>query len=570
MRKPIHEFVEYTDLKDMLKKSGEKYGNRPAYVFRTEEEGKFREITHKEFRDEINALGTKLINMGLKDKRVAVISENRYEWGVDYLAVAAGTGVIVPLDKALPDNEIESLIIRSEVEAIFYSKKYDEVMNRIREQKNTKLQYFISMDLDKEENGVKSQKELTEEGRKLLEEGNREFLDSKIDNEKMGIMLFTSGTTAMSKAVMLSQKNICSNLQDITAVIKLTPEDRFLSFLPLHHTFECTVGFLYPISTGGSIAFCDGIRHIAENIKEYKITAMISVPILYEAMYKKVMKAIEKKGKLETVKKGIKISNFLLKFGIDIRKKLFKEIHDTFGGKLRLFVSGGAALDPDTEKGFNELGITMYQGYGLTESSPVIAAEDDKYRRIGSIGKALPSLDVKIDNPDEDGVGELLAKGPSMMLGYYNNEEATKETLKDGWLYTGDLARIDKDGFIFISGRKKFVIVLKNGKNIFPEELEALINKIEGVKESFVYGRPEDDGDYKIAAKIVYDKENAKEILGTTDENEIKEKIWQEVKKVNKTMPAYKYIRDIIVTDKELIKTTTQKVKRAEEIKTVL
>lgn len=570
MRKPIHEFVEYTDLKDMLKKSGEKYGDRPAYVFRTEEEGKFREITHKEFRDEINALGTKLINMGLKDKRIAVISENRYEWGVDYLAVAAGTGVIVPLDKALPDNEIESLIIRSEVEAIFYSKKYDEVMNRIREQKNTKLQYFISMDLDKEENGVKSQKELTKEGRKLLEEGNREFLDSKIDNEKMGIMLFTSGTTAMSKAVMLSHKNICSNLQDITAVIKLTPEDRFLSFLPLHHTFECTVGFLYPISTGGSIAFCDGIRHIAENIKEYKITAMISVPILYEAMYKKVMKAIEKKGKLETVKKGVKISNFLLKFGIDIRKKLFKEIHDTFGGKLRLFVSGGAALDPDTEKGFNELGITMYQGYGLTESSPVIAAEDDKYRRIGSIGKALPSLDVKIDNPDEDGVGELLAKGPSMMLGYYNNEEATKETLKDGWLYTGDLARIDKDGFIFISGRKKFVIVLKNGKNIFPEELEALINKIEGVKESFVYGRPEDDGDYKIDAKIVYDKENAEEIFGTTDENEIKEKIWQEVKKVNKTMPAYKYIREIRITDKELIKTTTQKVKRAEEIKTVL
>ena len=570
MRKPIHEFVEYTDLKDMLKKSGEKYGDRPAYVFRTEEEGKFREITHKEFRDEINALGTKLINMGLKDKRIAVISENRYEWGVDYLAVAAGTGVIVPLDKALPDNEIESLIIRSEVEAIFYSKKYDEVMNRIREQKNTKLQYFISMDLDKEENGVKSQKELTEEGRKLLEEGNREFLDSKIDNEKMGIMLFTSGTTAMSKAVMLSHKNICSNLQDITAVIKLTPEDRFLSFLPLHHTFECTVGFLYPISTGGSIAFCDGIRHIAENIKEYKITAMISVPILYEAMYKKVMKAIEKKGKLETVKKGVKISNFLLKFGIDIRKKLFKEIHDTFGGKLRLFVSGGAALDPDTEKGFNELGITMYQGYGLTESSPVIAAEDDKYRRIGSIGKALPSLDVKIDNPDEDGVGELLAKGPSMMLGYYNNEEATKETLKDGWLYTGDLARIDKDGFIFISGRKKFVIVLKNGKNIFPEELEALINKIEGVKESFVYGRPEDDGDYKIDAKIVYDKENAEEIFGTTDENEIKEKIWQEVKKVNKTMPAYKYVREIRITDKELIKTTTQKVKRAEEIKTVL
>ena len=412
MRKPIHKFVEFKDLKDMLKKSGEKYGDRPAYMFRTDIPGKFREITHKEFRDEINALGTKLVEMGLKDKRIAVISENRYEWAVDYLAVVAGTGVIVPLDKALPGNEIESLIIRSEVEAVFYSKKYDDIMNRIKEQKNTNLKYFISMDLEKEENGVLSQKELTEEGRKLLEQG----LDSEIDNEKMGIMLFTSGTTAISKAVMLSHKNICSNLQDITSVIKLTPEDRFLSFLPLHHTFECTVGFLYPVSTGGSIAFCDGIRHIAENIKEYQITAMISVPILFEAMYRKVMKTIEKKGKLETVKKGIKISNFLLKFGIDIRKKLFKEIHDNLGGKVRLFVAGGAALDPETEKGFNDLGFTMYQGYGLTESSPVIAAEDDKYRRIGSIGKAFPSLDVKIDNPNEEGIGELLAKGPSIML----------------------------------------------------------------------------------------------------------------------------------------------------------
>ena len=374
----------------------------------------------------------------------------------------------------------------------------------------------------------------------------------------------------MSKAVMLSHKNICSNLMDITSVIKVTEEDRFLSFLPLHHTFECTVGFLYPISTGGAIAFCDGIRHIAENIKEYQITAMISVPILFEAMYKKIMKSIEKKGKLETVKKGIKISNFLLKFGIDIRRKLFKEIHQNLGGKVRLFVSGGAALDPEAEKGFNDLGVNMYQGYGLTESSPVIAAEDDKYRRLGSIGKAFPSLEVKILEPDEDGIGELVAKGPSIMLGYYNNEEATKETLEGEWLHTGDLAKIDKDGYIFISGRKKFVIVLKNGKNIFPEELETLVNKIDGVKESFVYGKPEEDGDYKICAKIVYDKDMVKEVYGTDAEKELKDILWKEVKKVNKEMPAYKYIRDIVITDKELIKTTTQKTKRAEEIKTVL
>ena len=571
MRKPIYEATKYTDLKVLLEKTGEKFGDRPAYIFKTEEPGKFKEITHKEFRDDIKSLGTKLVELGLKDKRIAVISENRYDWGVAYLAIVTGVGVVVPLDKSLPDNEIESLIVRSEVEAIFYSEKYNEVMNKIKEQNNTNVKYFISMDLEKEENGIYSQKEMLEQGKKLLEEGNRDFLDAKIDNEKMSIMLFTSGTTAMSKAVMLSHQNICANLKDITSVIKLYPTDRFLSFLPLHHTFECTVGFLYPISVGGAIAFCEGIRHIAENIKEYQITAMISVPILFESMYKQVMKGIAKKGKLETVKKGIKISQFLLKFGIDIRKKLFKEIHDNLGGKVRLFVSGGAALDPEAEKGFNELGFTMYQGYGLTESSPVIAAEDDKYRRLGSIGKAFPSLDVKIDEPDEDGVGELLAKGPSIMLGYYNNEEATKETLdKDGWLHTGDLAKIDKDGYIFISGRKKFVIVLKNGKNIFPEELETLLNKIEGIKESFVYGRPEDDGDYKICAKLVYDKELVKEIYNTENEEELKNILWQEVKKINKTMPPYKYIRDITITDKELIKTTTQKVKRFEEIKTVL
>ena len=571
MRKPIYEATKYKNLKEMLEISGDKFGDRPAYIFKTEEPGKFKEITHKEFRDDIKSLGTKLVELGLKDKRIAVISENRYDWGVAYLAIVTGVGVVVPLDKSLPDNEIESLIVRSEVEAIFYSEKYNEVMNKIKEQNNTNVKYFISMDLEKEENGIYSQKEMLEQGKKLLEEGNRDFLDAKIDNEKMSIMLFTSGTTAMSKAVMLSHQNICANLKDITSVIKLYPTDRFLSFLPLHHTFECTVGFLYPISVGGAIAFCEGIRHIAENIKEYQITAMISVPILFESMYKQVMKGIAKKGKLETVKKGIKISQFLLKFGIDIRKKLFKEIHDNLGGKVRLFVSGGAALDPEAEKGFNELGFTMYQGYGLTESSPVIAAEDDKYRRLGSIGKAFPSLDVKIDEPDEDGVGELLAKGPSIMLGYYNNEEATKETLdKDGWLHTGDLAKIDKDGYIFISGRKKFVIVLKNGKNIFPEELETLLNKIEGIKESFVYGRPEDDGDYKICAKLVYDKELVKEIYNTENEEELKDILWQEVKKINKTMPPYKYIRDITITDKELIKTTTQKVKRFEEIKTVL
>ena len=567
--------MKFSDLKDMLEQTGKLYGDRPAYKLRDgdKKEGKYKIISHKEFRDEINQLGTALINLGLKDKRIAVISENRYEWTVAYLAVVTGTGVVVPLDKSLPENEIESLIIRSEVEAIFYSKKYDNVMKKIQEQGNTNLKYFISMELDSkdEEKNIYCEKELINEGKKLIEAGNTEFLDAKIDNKKMGIMLFTSGTTSKSKAVMLSHTNICSNVMDIRKIFELDENDKFLSFLPLHHTFECTVGFLYPISIGGCIAFCDGIKHIADNLKEYKITAMISVPVLFENMYKRVMKTIEKQGKLDTVKKGIKISQFLLKFKIDIRKKLFKEIHENLGGEIKLLVAGGAALDSETEKGFNELGFNLVQGYGLTETSPVIAAELTHCRRLGSIGKKFPSLEVKIDNPNEQGEGELMAKGPTVMLGYYNNEEATKETIEpDGWIHTGDLARIDKDGFIFISGRKKDVIVLKNGKNIYPEELETIINKIEGIKESFVYGRPEDDGDYKICTKVVYDLETMKDVYGVSTEEEIKECLWKEIKKINKTMPAYKYIRDMILTQDDLIKTTTLKIKRFEELKKIL
>ena len=563
--------MKFTDLKDMLNQTGKVYGDRPAYIFKTEEKGKFRIITHKEFRENINALGTTLIQMGLKDKRIAVISENRYEWELSYLAVAAGVGVIVPLDKALPDNELESLILRSQVEAIIYSSKYDAIMNTLREKKNTNLKYFISMDLEENTQGIYAEKALVEKGKKLLADGNKAYIDAKIDAEKMGIMLFTSGTTAMSKAVMLSHKNLVTNVMDIIQRFDLTDEDRFLSFLPLHHVFECTVGFLYPISIGGSIAFCEGVKHMAENIKEFEITAMISVPAVFDIIYRKVMKTIEKKGKLANLEKGKKVSQFLLKMKIDLRKQLFKEVHESLGPKLKLVVTGGAALDPETEKGFNDLGFDVEQGYGLTETAPVIAAETPKCRRLGSIGKKFPSVEVKIDEPDEEGIGELMAKGPSVMLGYYENEEATKSTLEsDGWFHTGDLARIDKDGFIYISGRKKSVIVLNNGKNVFPEEIETLLNKVEGIKETFVFEKKEDDGDVKVCVEIVYDKELIKELYHIEGEEKIKEFLWDKVKEVNKLMPKYKYVREMVITEEPLIKTTTLKIKRHEELKKVL
>ena len=577
MKKKNHSLNDIKDLKELFNKTGEWYADRPAYKLRGKEKGTYKIITHKEFSDDINALGTALINMGLKGKRIAVISENRYEWGMAYLAVVNGTGVIVPLDKLLPENEIKNLIIRSEVEAIFYSKEYDETMKKLQIEGKTNIKYFISMDLEQKAENIYSQKELVHNGKELIENGNDEFLNAKIDENAMAIMLFTSGTTANSKAVMLSHKNIITNVKDIAWAFEVNDHDMILSFLPLHHVFECTVGFLHMLAKGACIVFCDGIRYIADNLKEYEISVMVSVPILFEAMYKKLLKEIEKQGKLETVKRAVKVSNALLKIGIDIRKILFKEIHQSLGGKARILVAGGAALDPETEKGFNELGLNLYQGYGLTEMSPVVSAENERKgtKKIGSIGKPFPSLEVKIEDPDKNGIGELMVKGPTIMLGYYNNEEETKKALEpDGWFHTGDLAKIDNDGFIFISGREKSVIVLQNGKNIFPEELEALISKIEGVKESMVYGKPDQrdgrKGDLKVCAKIVYDKNIIKQKYNTTDEAEIQEKLWQEVKTINKKIPSYKYIKEIIITEKELIKTTTQKVKRQEELKTLV
>ena len=560
----------------MIKKTRKSFGDRPAFKFKTEKEGILKTIKYNEFLDDVDALGTEFIKLGLKNKRIAVISENRYEWGITYLATVCGTGIIVPLDRALPEKEIRSLIERSEVEAIVYSQKYEEIMQKLinENNENCKIKYYISMDKEKREGLVLSQSELIREGKMLVQNGDKRFVNAEINTEVMQIMLFTSGTTSTSKAVSLCHRNICSNLMDIASVIEITDEDTFLSFLPLHHTFESTVGFLYPIYKGASIAYCEGIRHIQENLKEYQVTAMISVPILFENMYKKVIKGIEKQGKLEAVKKGIKISNLLLKFHIDIRKKIFKDLHEKFGGKLRLFVSGAAAIDKEVEKGFNDLGIVTYSGYGLTEASPVVAAENDKYRCYGSVGRVFPSAEVRIDDKDENGIGEIVVKAPFIMLGYYNNKKATEESLIDGWYYTGDLGYLDKKGYLFITGRKKSVIVLKNGKNIFPEEIETLIGKLEGIKESMVYGMPSenDKDDLTLCAKIVYDKEIIINILGTDEKSKIKEYITNYIREVNKTMPAYKCIsvNNVIITEEELIKTTTLKVKRHEEMKRIL
>ena len=553
----LYKYIEITDLKDMLKKSGEKYGEKIAYKIR--QENGYKEITHNEVRKMVDGLGTKLIDMGLKDKRIAVIGENRYEWEIAYLSIVCGTGTVVPLDKSLPENELESLIERSKAEAIICSQKYVEIL------KKTKLKYIISMDLENDNDGIISQKRLISEGIQLVKSGNTSFTNAKIDNEKMSIMLFTSGTTSISKAVALSHKNICSNLMDISSILDVNSSDVFLSFLPLHHVFECTVGFLFSLYVGAETVFCDGIRHIPENLAEYKVSVMASVPAIYERLFKIIKKHLEKQGKVEQI---LKDEEKYKDSSMEKKKEVFKEIHDLLGGNIKLFISGAASLEPSIEEKFRRLGFNMVQGYGLTETSPVVAIGNKKYHKTGSIGKCVPSDEVKLLDINKDGIGELAVKGPNVMLEYYENKEATEKVLKNGWFQTGDLARIDEEGYIFICGRKKSVIVLKNGKNIFPEEMETLINKEDGVEESFIFGKPisKDPNDIKIFVKIVYNKESFE---GKT-ENEIKEYFNEKIKSINKTMPHYKAIRGIIISDKPLIKTTTNKIKREKNLEQII
>ncbi len=560
MSKRLYNYIEIADLKDMLNKTKNLYGERPAYKIRIED-GKYQIFTHNEVRDMVNSLGTALIDLGLKGKRIGVIGENRYEWELAYLSITCGTGIVVPLDKSLPANELESLIERSDIEAIFFSQNYSKTIEKVKFSEKNKLKHLISMDLDVHTDGVYSQKELIKSGKKLLEEGNTEFIDACINPEEMSIMLFTSGTTSKAKVVSLSHKNICSNLMDLASILDVTSDDILLSVLPLHHVFECTVGFLFSLYKGAQTVFCDGIRHIVDNLNEYHVTVMACVPGVYERIFNMIRKKIEKQGKLqEILENEEKYKNA----SMNDKKEVFKEIHDMIGSNVKLFISGAAALDSKIEERYRLLGINLVQGYGLTETSPVVAIGTNKYYKIGSIGKSVPSVEAKIVDANDEGIGELVVKGPSIMLGYYGNEEQSKEVLKDGWFYTGDLAKIDEDGYIYICGRKKSVIVLKNGKNIFPEEMENLVNKIECVNESFVFGKQlsEDKDNIKINVKIVFDRERVKDVYKVETDEEIYQAILSKVKEINQTMPKYKAIRGMILTEVPLIKTTTNKIKR--------
>ena len=562
--------VEFKDVKGILYNSAKKYAQNIAFIIKhkKDKEVTYENITYKKLLQDVNAFGTKLYEMGLKSKRIAIVGRNRYEWVVSHLENLLGEIVSIPLDKELQVDELESCLVRSKADIVIFDEKYIENIEEIKKRGNTVLQQYICMS---EQDGYENFWNLKKQGESLLKQGEKEYTKVKIDENKMAILLFTSGTTSKSKAVMLSQRNIASNVYAMLLVERFLPTDVNLAFLPFHHIFGSTE-MIVMLASGVATAFPDGLRYVAQNLREYKVSLFVGVPLLVEAIYKNIEKEIEKKGKTKLINTARKISNGLLKIHIDLRKKIFKQVLDALGGQMRFIISGGAPLDKKVAKGFNELGIELVQGYGLTETAPVIAAENAFKKRSGSVGFPMDNVEVEIINKDENGIGELRVKGPNVMLGYYENEEATNAVLKDGWFYTGDLGYFDKDGYLFLTGRKKDMIVLKNGKKVFPEELEVLINRLPLVEECMVFGMPdeEDKNDIKISVKVVYNKDIAKEEYPDCNEEELRKIVWEQIKEINKTFPPYKYIKNMIFTDEELIKTTTKKVKRQEEMKRIL
>lgn len=566
-RKNIEKFE---NIKEIIYHSATVYSDNIAFTTKIKNSGDVEYINHtySDLLEDINSFGTALYRHGLQNKRVAIVGHNSYEWAVAHLSNLLGGIVSVPLDKGLQLGELESSLIRSRVQAIVFDEKLKDVIKEIKRNNKTSIKYYICTSKIPD---FLYFYDLLLNGRDDIEKGYLEYVNHKVDSYKMSILLFTSGTTSKSKAVMLNQYGIATNVYDMQLVESFYDDDVNIAFLPYHHIFGST-GMLVMLASGVKTVFPDGLKYIQKNLVEYKVSVFVGVPVLIDKMHSTIIKELEKQGKTKLINFMIKFSNALMKLHIDIRRILFKPLINALGGNMRFIISGGAPLDKKVAKWFNDIGIHLVQGYGLTETSPVISAEDDTFIRYGSVGKIMKSVEVKIEDKDANGIGEIVVKGPNVMLGYYNEPELTKEVLENGWFHTGDLGYIDADGFLFITGRKKNLIVLKNGKKVFPEELEILINRLDGVEESFVYGLPdkEDLNNVKVAVKIVYNEVAIKMKYPDINEQELHDIFWTKIKEINKTLPMYKYIKHLDLSREPLVKTTTNKVKRDEELKKVL
>ena len=570
LRKKGYPQTHYKTVKEIFLKSTEEFADRPFILEKFNPKGEFVQITYKQYKDDVISLGTALTKKyNLKDERIVIIGENTYHWYVSYMAAVCGAGIAVPIDKELPVNEIENVIKRAKASVVIYSTKEKEKIKKV-EDNLPFVKYFMQMNSEDKlvgrEIGLNT---VINNGKNVLEKGDNSFLDIKIDPEEFKVLIFTSGTTSAAKGVMICNRNLAENVNAVSPYVYVNEEDRWFSVLPLHHCYECSIGFLLPMAVGGSIAICQGLKHIVDNMKETKPTVLLAVPLLIESLYKKINKSIEKGGKSALVSSMIHVTNALKAVGIDIKRKVFAEIYDNLGGKLKFIVSAAAPIDPKAGKWVQDIGINFLQGYGLTETSPIAALTPDYEQRIGSAGKALVCSELKINDPNEKGEGEVLIKSTTLMLGYYENEEATKEAVQDGWFHSGDIGYLDKDGFLFITGRSKNVIVTQNGKNIYPEEIEMMLGKIPEIKESMVYGKEEEKGkELTITARVIpnYDEIKSKYNKELSDE-EIYNIIWNKIKEVNRELTTYKAIKKLEIKKDEFEKTTTMKIKRFAEIK---
>lgn len=573
---PYEDATHYKTIKEAFLKALEKYPNRPCILEKPNHKEPYKTTTYKEFGEDVFALGTAMTSiLNLKNKRVIIIGETQYDWYVSYMAMLCGVGIAIPVDRELPVNELENIVIRSKASAIIYSPKKENDIKKIKE-KIPEIEYFIEMKSDKpiqeKDVGIKHVINL---GKNMIESGNNDFKSIQIDPDEFKILFFTSGTSAESKGVMLCNRNLAENINAASAYVKFYPTDRALSILPLHHCYESTIGFLFPIAKGASIAICEGLKYIVPNIQEAKPTAMLAVPLLVESLYKKINEKIVKSKKDKLIKTMISITNALKSKGIDVKRKVFKEIYDNLGGNLRVVVSAAAPIDSKVGKWLEDIGILFLQGYGLTETAPIAALTPDYNPSVGSVGKTIVQADIKISNPNENGEGEILIKSPTLMLGYYEDEEKTKEVIdQNGYFNTGDIGYINEEGYIYITGRSKNVIVTQNGKNIYPEEIETLLGKIPEIKDVIVYGKaPEgemakkkDAKELIITARVVPNYDRIKEIHGNILDDKIHTIIWESIKEVNKQLTSYKAVKNLEIKKEDFEKTTTMKIKRYKEI----
>lgn len=555
-------------IKGMFEESAAQWPDRPAFWEKPSHKEPYQMITYNEALARVNALGTALLARGLAGAHISVIGDNSYHWATAYLAIVCGAGVVVPLDKELPQDEIEQLLVNGDVEAVFYDRKFAPMMEQIREHGKTGVRFFINNQRNTEADSLKgfevSSNALATEGEALLTAGNREFLDAQIDAERLGILLFTAGTTGFAKGVMLNHRNICTEMMIPTVVIGIVPEDVFFSVLPVHHTYEATCGFLIPLAQGSSIAYCEGLRYIVDNLSEAHPTVFLGVPLIFENLYKKVWQNAEKGGKADTLRRVIKINNVTKKVHIDLGGLFFKQIRELFGGKMRLLICGGAAIDPAVVDGIKAFGVNTVQGYGLTECAPIAALNPIFGGNSASAGYLVPGFDAKIVDADpETGIGEICLAGQHVMMGYYKDEEATGEVMEGEWFHTGDYGYL-KDRFVFITGRKKNVIITKNGKNVYPEELEYLLSRHGIIGELMVFevesGRSDDT---IIAATIIPDEEEVVRVLGENADSEAVGKLlWDAVNAVNEGQPMFKKIRKVYLRSEPFDVTTKKTIRR--------